>query len=106
MLDSRIRLSTCFLSCLLSRPQAGAALQRNTRPSTHDAPLPVHGQETIRPVTLPHYHAGKVSFFCPPLSKLQQDNMQGLTELELLIFLSKKRTNPSSLFLPSRALLL
>ena len=93
-----MRLSACFLSCLLSRPQAAVALQRNTRPSTHDAPLPVRGQETIRPVTLPRYHAGKVSFFCPPLSKLQQDNMQGLSELELLIFLSKKRQIPVPFF--------
>ena len=97
-LDNCMRLSACFLSCLLSRPQTAAALHRNTRPSTHDAPLPVHGQETIRPVTLPHYRAGKVSFFCPPLSKLQQDNMQGLTELELLIFLSKKRQIPVPFF--------
>ena len=58
-----MRLSACFLSRLLSRPQAAAALQRNTRPSTHDASLPVYGQETVRPVTLPHYRAGKVSFF-------------------------------------------
>ena len=93
-----MRLSACFLSCLLSRPQAAAALQRNTRPSTHDVPHPVHGQETIRPVTLLHYHAGKVSFFCPPLSKLQQDNTQGLSELELLIFLSKKRQIPVPFF--------
>ena len=93
-----MRLSACFLSCLLSRPQAAAALQRNTRPSTHDASLPVHGQETIRPVPLPHYHAGKVCFFCPPLSKLQQDNMQRLLELELLFFLSKKRQIPVPFF--------
>ena len=59
-----MRLSACFLSCLLSRPQTATALQRNTRPSTHDAPLPVYGQETVRPVTLSHYRAGKVSFFC------------------------------------------
>ena len=66
-----MRLSACFLSCLLSRPQPTAALQRNIRPSTHDAPLPGYGQETVRAVPLPHYRAGKVSFFCPPRSKLQ-----------------------------------
>ena len=68
-----MRLSACFLSCLLSRTQRAAALQRNTRPSAHDSPLPVYGQETVRAVPLPHYGAGKVSFFCPPLSKLQQN---------------------------------
>ena len=101
MLDSRIRLSTCFLSCLLSRPQAGAALQRNTRPSTHDAPLPVHGQETRRPVPLPHYHAGKVSFFCPPLSKLQQDNTtmyKDFQGLNFLFFCPKKGQIPVPFF--------
>ena len=61
-----MRLSACFLSCLLSRPQTATALQRNTRPSTHDAPLSVYGQETVRPVPLPHYRAGKVSFFVHP----------------------------------------
>ena len=58
-----MRLSACFLSCLLSRPQPAVALQRNTRPSTHDASLPVYGQETPRPLPLPHYRAGKISFF-------------------------------------------
>ena len=69
-----MRLSACFLSFLLSRPQTATALQRNTRPSAYDAPLPVYGQETVRPVPLPHYRAGKVSFFCPRLSKLQQNS--------------------------------
>ena len=67
LLDNRMSLSACFLSFLLLRPQTATALQRNTRPSAYDAPLPVHGQETVRPVPLPHYRAGKVSFFCPPL---------------------------------------
>ena len=67
LLDIRLRLSACFLSCLLSRPQPAAALQRNTRPSTHVGPLPVYGQETPRPPPLPHYRAGKISFFCSPL---------------------------------------
>jgi len=44
--------------------QAATALQRNTRPSTHDAPLPVYGQETVGAVPLPRYRAGKVCFFC------------------------------------------
>ena len=72
-----MRLSACFLSCLLSNPQTAAALQRNTRPSTsstHDAARPVYGQETVRPVPLPHYSAGKVSFFDPLLSKRQQNS--------------------------------
>ena len=69
-----MRLSACFLSCLLSNPQTAAALQRNTRPSTHDAARPVYGQETVRPIPLPQYRAGKVSFFCLFLLKLQQDN--------------------------------
>ena len=67
LLDNRMSLSAFFLSCLLSNPQTAAALQRNTRPSTHDAARPVYGQETVRPVPLPHYRAGKVFFFCPPL---------------------------------------
>ena len=67
LLDNRMSLSDCFLSFLLSRPQTATVLQRNTRPSAYDAPLPVYGQETVRPVALPHYRAGKVSFFCPPL---------------------------------------
>ena len=63
-----MRLSACFLSCLLLRPQTASALQRNTRPSTHDAPLPVYGQETVRAVPLPHHRAGKISFFlCTPV---------------------------------------
>ena len=57
-----MRLSACFLSFFLSNPQTAAALQRNTRPSTHDSPLPVYGQETVRPIPLSHYRAGKVSF--------------------------------------------
>ena len=61
-----MRLSACFLSFLLSRPQAVVALQGNTRPSTHDAPLPVYGQETVGPVPFPQYRAGKVSFFFYP----------------------------------------
>ena len=69
-----MRLSACFLSCLLSNPQTAAALQRNTRPSTHDSPLPVYSQETVRPIPLPQYRAGKVSFFCPLLLKLQQNS--------------------------------
>ena len=75
-----MRLSACFLSCLLSNPQTAAALQRNTRPSTHDSPLPVYGQETVRPVPLPHYRAGKVSFFLSTPVKTttrQYDNVQG-----------------------------
>ena len=58
-----MRLSACFLSCLLLRPQTASALQRNTRPSTHDAPLSVYGQETVTAALLPHHRAGKVSFF-------------------------------------------
>ena len=43
-------------------------MQRNTRPSTHDVPLPVYGQETVRAVPLPHHRAGKISFFlCTPV---------------------------------------
>ena len=71
---NRMRLSACvFFFLVSSYAQAATTLQRNTRPSTHDAPLPVYGQETVRAVSLPHYGAGKVSFFCPPLSKLQQN---------------------------------
>ena len=69
-----MRLSACFLSCLLSNPQTAVALQRNTRPSTHDSPLPVYGQETVGAIPLPHYRAGKASFFCLLLSKLQQNS--------------------------------
>ena len=58
-----MRLSACFLSCLLSNPQTAAALRRNTRPSTHDSALLVYGQETVRPIPLSHYRTGKVSFF-------------------------------------------
>ena len=85
-----MRLSTCFLCCLLSRPQAAAALQRNTRPSTHDAPLPVHGQETIRPVTLPHYHAGKVSFFVHSCQNYNKTICKDFRSLNYLFFCPKK----------------
>ena len=94
-------ISVFFFSFLLSRPQAAVALQGNTRPSTHDAPLPVYGQETARPVPLPHYRAGKVSFFCPPLLKLQQDNTtmyKDFQGLNFLFFLSKKRQIPVPFF--------
>ena len=89
LLDNRLRLSACFLSCLLSNPQTAAALQRNTRPSTHDSPLPVYGQETVRPIPLPHYRAGKVSFLffvysCQNYNKIIQLNK--LPALEVLIF--------------------
>ena len=96
-----MRLSACFLSCLLSRPQTATALQRNTRPSTHDAPLPVYGQETVRPVTLSHYRAGKVSFFC--LTPVENYNITIRQCTRTFgawtsYFSCPKRTNPSSLF--------
>ena len=96
-----MRLSACFLSCLLSNPQTAAALQRNTRPSTHDAARPVYGQETVRPIPLPQYRAGKVSFFLFIFVKTttrQYDNVQRLSGLELLIFPVQKKANPSSFF--------
>ena len=114
MLDNRMKLSACFLSCLLSNPQTAAALQRNTRLSTHDSPLPVYGQETVRPIPLLHYRAGKVSFSCPLLSKLQQKFyylINALTDLgtnktmfkdfwrlKFLFSLSKNRQIPVSFF--------
>ena len=96
-----MRLSACFLSCLLSNPQTAAALQRNTRPSTHDAARPVYGQETVRPIPLPQYRAGKVSFFLFIFVKTttrQYDNVQRLSGLELLIFPVQKKANPSSFY--------
>ena len=96
-----MRLSACFLSCLLSNPQTAAALQRNTRPSTHDAARPVYGQETVRPIPLPQYRAGKVSFFLFIFVKTttrQYDNVQRLSGLELLIFPVQKKANPTSFF--------
>ena len=93
-----MRLSACFLSCLLSRPQAAAALQRNTRPSTHDVPHPVHGQETIRPVTLPHYHAGKVSFFVHPCQNYNKTICKDFRSLNFLFFCPKKGQIPVPFF--------
>ena len=101
MLNNRMWLSACFLSFLLSNPQAAVALQGDTRPSTHDAPLPVYGQETERPVPWPHYRGGKVSFFLSTLVKTstrQYDNVRGLSGLELLIFPVQKKANPSFSF--------
>ena len=84
------------LSVLFS--QTATALRRNTRPSAHDAPLPVYGQEIVTTGPLPHYPAGKVSFFSHPCQKykkiLQFDKrpdstgktIYGLPALEVLIF--------------------
>ncbi|CAH3172278.1 unnamed protein product [Porites lobata] len=47
------------LECLFVNKTA-TALQRNARPSAYDEPLPVYGQETVRPVPLPHYRAAEV----------------------------------------------
>ena len=111
-----MRLSACFLSCLLSNPQTAAALQRNTRPSTHDSPLPVYGQETVRPIPLPHYRTGKVSSsFCPLLNvktttkffnwiNALKDSGTNLTmfmdfrRLKFLVSLSKNRQIPVPVF--------
>ena len=40
-------------------------MQRNSRPSIPDA-FPAHGQETVRPVLLRHYSAGKDSSYVFP----------------------------------------
>ena len=118
-----MRLSACFLSCLLSRPQPAVALQRNTRPSTHDASLPVYSQETPRPLPLPHYRAGKISFFCPLLPVETTSEFYNLMNalkqlgtrktmnkdfrcLKFLFSLSKNSEIPVPVFLPSKAFLL
>ena len=82
-------------------PQTATALRRNTRPSAHDAPLPVYGQGIVNTGPLPHYPAGKVSLFFHPCQKykkiLQFDKrpdstgktgktIYGLPALEVLIF--------------------
>ena len=58
----------CEVICFF--PQTATALRRNTRPSAHDAPLPVYGQGIVTTGPLPNYPAGKVSFFFPSLSKV------------------------------------
>ena len=114
LLDNRMSLSACFLSFLLSRPQTATALQRNTRPSAYDAPLPVYGQETVRPIPLPHYRAGKVSFFLSTPVKTTSkfyNSINALTalgtnvtmfkdfrRLKFLLSLSKTRQIPVAVF--------
>ena len=81
---NRMRLSACFLSCLLSNPQTAAAFQRNTRPITYDEPLPVYGQETVRTVPFPHCRPGKVSFIVHPSVKTTTkfyNSIKALTDL-------------------------
>ena len=66
-------------------PQTATALRRNTRSSAHDAPLSVHGPEIVTTVPLPHYPAGKVSFFFPSLSKLKKKFYNLINALTTLV---------------------
>ncbi|CAH3180421.1 unnamed protein product, partial [Porites evermanni] len=70
-----------------------AALQRNTRPSTHDSLLPVYGQETVRPFPLPHYRAVEV-----PISVAH-----GFSE-DASLFSTHHHSTPSTIFTPGRSL--
>ena len=57
---NKLLLASYHLVFLLSHTQTLAEMQRNSLPSTHDAPFRFHGPETARPVPVPFYRAGKV----------------------------------------------
>ncbi|CAH3143352.1 unnamed protein product, partial [Porites evermanni] len=90
--DPAGKVSTFLLFDWLFRRTA-AALQRNTRPSTHDSPLPVYGQETVRPIPLAHYRAAEV-----PISVAH-----GFSE-DTSLFSTHHHSAPSTIFTPGRSL--
>ncbi|XP_073255688.1 uncharacterized protein [Porites lutea] len=89
---STVTQGESHLECL-SVNETAAALQRNTRLSTHDSPLLVYGQETVRPIPLPHYRAAEV-----PISVAH-----GFSE-DTSLFSTHHHSAPSTIFTPGRSL--
>ncbi|XP_073255240.1 uncharacterized protein [Porites lutea] len=89
---STVTQGESHLECLFVNETA-AALQRNTRLSTNDSPLPVYGQETIIPIPLAHYRAAEV-----PISVAH-----GFSE-DTSLFSTHHHSAPSTIFTPGRSL--